>query len=77
MWMVYFGIQAEGMMLFGPGSGICYGYTMARVLLGDAIALVRRDRFYTSDYAREIFHIVFSRTVLTISVLRPAANLTS
>ncbi|KAK9259808.1 Psi-producing oxygenase A [Lipomyces tetrasporus] len=30
-----------------PGSGICPGYTISRVILADAVALVRDDRFYT------------------------------
>ncbi len=33
-------------------SGICCGYTM-RAILADAIALVRGDRYYTTDYTRE------------------------
>ncbi|KAK0466057.1 heme peroxidase [Desarmillaria tabescens] len=37
-------------MDLGPGSGICCGYTMTRAILADAIALVRGDRFYTTDY---------------------------
>ena len=39
-------------MPLGPGSGICCGYTMTRAILGDAVALVRGDRFYTTDYTR-------------------------
>ncbi|KAK9241972.1 heme peroxidase [Lipomyces tetrasporus] len=30
-----------------PGSGLCPGYTISRVILADAVALVRDDRFYT------------------------------
>ncbi|KAH7119549.1 heme peroxidase [Dendryphion nanum] len=33
-----------------PGNGICLPYTMSRVLLSDAMALVRGDRFHTIDY---------------------------
>lgn len=40
-------------MPLGPGSGICCGYTTTRAILGDAVALVRGDRFYTTDYTRE------------------------
>ncbi|GJE97837.1 heme peroxidase [Phanerochaete sordida] len=47
---LYPGIQAEETMPLGPGSGICCGYTMTRAILGDAVALVRGDRFYTTDY---------------------------
>ena len=49
---LYPGLQAEDCMPQGPGSGICCGYTMTRAILGDAIALVRGDRFYTTDYTR-------------------------
>lgn len=51
---LYPGLQAEDCMPLGPGSGICCGYTMTRAILGDAIALVRGDRFYTIDYTRKI-----------------------
>ncbi|CAL1708758.1 unnamed protein product [Somion occarium] len=47
---LYPGLQAEDCMPLGPGSGICCGYTMTRAILGDAIALVRGDRFFTHDY---------------------------
>ncbi|KAI0094227.1 heme peroxidase [Irpex rosettiformis] len=47
---LYPGLQAEDCMPLGPGSGICCGYTMTRAILGDAVALVRGDRFYTTDY---------------------------
>ncbi|KAI0683948.1 heme peroxidase [Cytidiella melzeri] len=47
---LYPGLQAEDCMELGPGSGICCGYTMTRAILGDAVALVRGDRFYTTDY---------------------------
>ncbi|KXT14510.1 hypothetical protein AC579_9558 [Pseudocercospora musae] len=33
-----------------PGSGLCPSYTVSRGVLSDAVALVRGDRFYTSDY---------------------------
>ena len=49
---LYPGLQAEDCMPLGPGSGICCGYTMTRAILGDAIALVRGDRYYTTDYTR-------------------------
>ncbi|KZT00985.1 heme peroxidase [Laetiporus sulphureus 93-53] len=47
------GLQAEDCMALGPGSGICCGYTMTRAILADAIALVRGDRFFTTDYTPE------------------------
>lgn len=33
-----------------PGSGLCASFTMSRVILSDAVALVRGDRFYMADY---------------------------
>jgi hypothetical protein len=33
-----------------PGVGICPPYTISRVILSDAVCLVRGDRFYTIDY---------------------------
>ena len=33
-----------------PGSGLCPSYTVSRAVLSDAVALVRGDRFYTTDY---------------------------
>ena len=33
-----------------PGVGICPTYTISRVVLSDAVGLVRGDRFYTVDY---------------------------
>ncbi|KAI8981356.1 heme peroxidase [Trametes punicea] len=47
---LYPGLQAEEIVPMGPGSGLCCGYTMMRAILSDAIALVRGDRFYTTDY---------------------------
>ncbi|KAI0658449.1 heme peroxidase [Cubamyces menziesii] len=47
---LYAGLQAEEIAPMGPGSGLCCGYTMMRAILSDAIALVRGDRFYTTDY---------------------------
>ena len=46
---LYAGLQAEDTVK----NGICCGHTMMRGILGDAIALVRGDRFYTTDYTRE------------------------
>lgn len=33
-----------------PGVGIAPGYTVSRVILSDAVCLIRGDRFYTTDY---------------------------
>ncbi|KAH8200682.1 hypothetical protein TruAng_005146 [Truncatella angustata] len=33
-----------------PGSGLCPSFTVSRAVLADAVALVRGDRFYTTDY---------------------------
>ncbi|KAK4555581.1 hypothetical protein LTR86_007334 [Recurvomyces mirabilis] len=33
-----------------PGSGLCPGFTVSRGVLSDAVALVRGDRFYTTNY---------------------------
>ena len=33
-----------------PGVGICPTYSISRVVLSDAVCLVRGDRFYTTDY---------------------------
>lgn len=34
-----------------PGVGICPTHTISRIVLSDAVALVRGDRFYTIDYS--------------------------
>lgn len=33
-----------------PGSGLCVNFTTSYAILADAVALVRGDRFYTTDY---------------------------
>jgi linoleate 10R-lipoxygenase len=33
-----------------PGVGICPNYTISRVILSDAVTLIRGDRFYTLDW---------------------------
>ncbi|KAF2036661.1 heme peroxidase [Setomelanomma holmii] len=40
----------ESKMPMTPGSGLCPGFTTSRAILSDALALVRGDRFYTTDY---------------------------
>ncbi|KAG5648767.1 hypothetical protein DXG03_000115 [Asterophora parasitica] len=47
---LYTGLQAESTMPLTDGSRFACGYTTTRGVLGDAIALVRGDRFYTSDF---------------------------
>ncbi|KAG8709377.1 hypothetical protein FRC11_005607 [Ceratobasidium sp. 423] len=47
---LYPGLHAEETMTLGPGSGLCAGYTITRSILSDAIALIRGDRFFTTDY---------------------------
>ncbi|KAF8666942.1 heme peroxidase [Rhizoctonia solani] len=50
---LYPGLHAEECMKLGPGSGLCAGYTITRGILSDAIALVRGDRFFTTDFTPE------------------------
>ncbi|KAJ3844035.1 heme peroxidase [Lentinula raphanica] len=47
---LYTGLQCEATMPLTDGSRFACGYTMTRAILGDAIALVRGDRFYTTDF---------------------------
>ncbi|KAF9477868.1 heme peroxidase [Pholiota conissans] len=47
---LYTGIVAEEIMPLTDGLRFSCGYTTTRAVLGDAIALVRGDRFYTSDF---------------------------
>ncbi|CAE7063912.1 unnamed protein product [Rhizoctonia solani] len=47
---LYPGLHAEETMTLGPGSGLCAGYTITRSILSDAIALIRGDRFFTTDF---------------------------
>ncbi|KAG5636744.1 hypothetical protein H0H81_007002 [Sphagnurus paluster] len=47
---LYTGLQAESTMPLTDGSRFACGYTTTRGVLGDAIALVRGDRFYTSEF---------------------------
>ncbi|KAK7008378.1 heme peroxidase [Favolaschia claudopus] len=50
---LYTGLQCEDNMPLYPGLRFASGcYTMVRAVLGDAIALVRGDRFYTTDFTR-------------------------
>jgi linoleate 8R-lipoxygenase/9,12-octadecadienoate 8-hydroperoxide 8R-isomerase len=48
---IYPGIVVEDAKKpLAPGSGLTPGYTVSRAVLSDAVALVRGDRFYTTDY---------------------------
>ncbi|KAF9492298.1 heme peroxidase [Pleurotus eryngii] len=47
---LYPGLQAEQTMPVVDGLSLACGYTTMRAVLGDAIALVRGDRFYTTDF---------------------------
>ncbi|KAJ7436075.1 heme peroxidase [Mycena galericulata] len=47
---LYTGIHCEATMPLTPGVRFASGYTLMRAVLGDAIALVRGDRFYTTDF---------------------------
>ncbi|CAM1508862.1 Fc.00g026010.m01.CDS01 [Cosmosporella sp. VM-42] len=48
---LYPGIVAEeAKSPMTPGVGICPTYTISRVVLSDAVSLVRGDRYYTTDY---------------------------
>ncbi|KDR77934.1 hypothetical protein GALMADRAFT_244901 [Galerina marginata CBS 339.88] len=47
---LYTGLQAESVMPQQVGSHFGFGYTVTRAVLGDAISLIRGDRFYTSDF---------------------------
>nr|GAT46932.1 heme peroxidase [Mycena chlorophos] len=47
---LYTGLQCEDTMPLSPGLRLAGGYTMTRAVLGDAINLIRGDRFYTSDF---------------------------
>ncbi|PGH07589.1 hypothetical protein AJ80_07978 [Polytolypa hystricis UAMH7299] len=43
-------VSEEAKIPMVPGAGICPTYTISRAILSDAVALVRGDRFYTTDY---------------------------
>ncbi|KAI6149466.1 heme peroxidase [Pisolithus tinctorius] len=47
---LYVGLQAEEIKPVAPGAGLCPGYTIARAILSDAIALTRGDRFFNQDF---------------------------
>lgn len=47
---LYPGLVAEESKPPIPGAGLCPGYTISRAILADAVALVRGDRFLTTDF---------------------------
>ncbi|KAJ3760774.1 heme peroxidase [Lentinula raphanica] len=47
---LYTGLQCEATMPLSEGLRFACGYTMTRAILGDAIALVRGDRYYTTEF---------------------------
>ncbi|EJD08383.1 heme peroxidase [Fomitiporia mediterranea MF3/22] len=47
---LHVGLQAEEAKPPIPGAGLCPGYTISRAILSDAVALVRGDRFLTTDF---------------------------
>ncbi|KAF8662084.1 hypothetical protein AX16_001194 [Volvariella volvacea WC 439] len=47
---LYTGLQAESIMPLSGGLRFACGYTMTQAVLADAIALVRGDRYYTTDF---------------------------
>ncbi|KAL5504779.1 hypothetical protein ACEPAH_7442 [Sanghuangporus vaninii] len=47
---LYPGLMAEEAKPPIPGAGLCPGYTISRAILADAVALVRGDRFLTTDF---------------------------
>ncbi|KAI6041267.1 heme peroxidase, partial [Pisolithus marmoratus] len=47
---LYVGLQAEETKPVTPGAGLCPGFTIARAILSDAIALTRGDRFFNQDF---------------------------
>ncbi|PGH34606.1 prostaglandin-endoperoxide synthase 2 [[Emmonsia] crescens] len=52
-----------------PGAGICPTYTISRAILSDAVALVRGDRFYTTDYnAKNLTNWGFAETHYDLSI---------
>ncbi|WEW59149.1 hypothetical protein PRK78_004618 [Emydomyces testavorans] len=67
---LYPGIVAEEPKIpMIPGAGICPTYTLSRAILSDAVALVRGDRFYTTDYhSKNLTNWGFSETHYDLSV---------
>ena len=53
---LHVGLQAEEAKPPIPGAGLCPGYTISRAILADAVALVRGDRFLTTDFTGMAFY---------------------
>ncbi|KAL0633266.1 hypothetical protein Q9L58_007819 [Maublancomyces gigas] len=52
---LYAGLNAEETKpLMSPAMGICAPYTVMSVILGDAVTMIRGDRYMTTDYKPEI-----------------------
>ncbi|KLO17167.1 heme peroxidase [Schizopora paradoxa] len=47
---LHVGLQAEEAKTAQPGVGFCPGYTISRAILADAVALVRGDKFFTTEF---------------------------
>lgn len=55
-----------------PGSGLCLNYTSSRAILSDAVALVRGDRFYTTDYTpNRLTNWGFNEVVCLATAINP------
>ncbi|KAK2808634.1 hypothetical protein FQN50_004498 [Emmonsiellopsis sp. PD_5] len=62
-------VSEEAKIPMVPGAGICPTYTISRAVLSDAVALVRGDRFYTTDYnAKNLTNWGFAETHYDLSV---------
>ena len=48
---------------------------MTRAVLGDAIALIRGDRYYTTDFSREFSVHIFDKTSMFRLLQRPFSRL--
>ncbi|KAF7304164.1 Heme peroxidase [Mycena indigotica] len=47
---LYVGLECEEIMPLRPGVRLSSGYTLMRAILADALALIRGDRFFTTDF---------------------------
>ncbi|KAF7321225.1 Heme peroxidase [Mycena chlorophos] len=47
---LYVGLECEEIMPLSRGVRLSSGYTLMRAILSDAIALIRGDRYYTTDF---------------------------
>ncbi|PGH18399.1 hypothetical protein AJ79_00467 [Helicocarpus griseus UAMH5409] len=62
-------VSEEAKIPMIPGAGICPTYTISRAVLSDAVALVRGDRFYTTDYnAKNLTNWGFAETHYDLSI---------